>query len=169
MEDGMGTRTDEPFVVDEPETEAAPLAPAHQQDWFLEQLIDFASRGVELDVVLTIGGSHLAGTLVGGRKYFEVMASKVRAAKAPQGSEAPEALGVVLDQHAANYPTFESANELTFGEQRYGYIHLLKARWYSVNGQRFPTDGTEWRGRLAAVEGFTIGTLSTPADSGRGG
>lgn len=119
--------------------------------------------GLETEVVLTVSGQVLAGTLVSGRTYFAGLADAV------QGDDPADTVrGALAARYRRRAEEFEGWGEgSTLGDldpdgpeddrlsalPRVAYLHLRDARL--VSGHRLPL----WRGRLADVVGWTAGSL----------
>jgi hypothetical protein len=132
------------------EQTAAPR-PMPSLDWHLQTLVDMANRhGVEMGVTLTIGGSTVTGTLVGGKKYFEKFGEMV-ASGWPGTDEDRERMRATFAEPAKLY---EDGNM-----ERPSFIHLRDAQIVHPN-EFIPSQGMLWRGRLSDVSGFSLGTFS---------
>ncbi|RQZ14056.1 gas vesicle protein [Burkholderia sp. Bp9031] len=141
----MSDQVDEPQLNDEPIDRPPPI------DWTLKFLVDLANNhGVEMGVILTIGGSVVTGTLIGGKKYFEELADKVGNAW-PGSAEVKEEMRKVFAQPASLYENG--------GPPSASYIHLKDAKFVQPTAV-FPAHGILWRGRLSEVSGFSIGSLT---------
>jgi hypothetical protein len=119
--------------------------------------------GLETEVVLTVSGQVLAGTLVSGRTYFAGLADAV------QGDDPDDTVrGALAARYRRRAEEFEGWGEgSTLGDldpegpeddrlsalPQVAYLHLRDARL--VSGHRLP----RWRGRLADVVGWTAGSL----------
>ena len=120
-------------------------------DWQLQHLVDLAnSKGLEAGLTLTVKGTIITGTLIGGGKYFELFAELIGAGW-PGTAEEKEAIRSAFAQPAKLYE--EPEQLLT------SYIHLKNAKIvYSSNF--VPSSGMLWRGRLDEISGFSLGLLS---------
>lgn len=126
----------------------------------LVQLAD--GYGLEYDVVLTLAGQTVAGTLIGGRVFATDVADVV------QGQDPDEtlrgALATRFRKRAEELEGFGAASKL--GEldpegpksddlpsmPDVEYIHLRDATASSLSGRTLPL----WRGRLTDVVGWTL-------------
>jgi hypothetical protein len=79
-------------------------------DWLLAWIVSIAERGVEMSITLSVGGQLIAGTVIGGRKYFEEMGALLKTAKVAGGEEAQEFI-----------------NSMSEGLSRWGDIYPLPA------------------------------------------
>lgn len=151
-------------TADQPDARSADLPDV--RDWFLVNLVEMAERGIEQHIVLDIGGSHLSGLLIGGWRYFDKLAAAAR----PAEQDGPRTLGHDI---ANLYETMrddysdpdEDRDYPPLGDRDISYIHLSDARWYDNSARSLPTNGTLWRGKLTAVDGFWIGSITlSPAN-----
>lgn len=132
-------------------------------DWSLAWIISNAEKtGLAPALTLFVGGTLISGQLITAHDYFTQL-EKVAMNATING---------VTDEDALN--TFQKAIAMSFGSSfnvlfpetgsekagggSYGYIHLKNAKVISPAGS-IPNQGLLWRGKLAAVDGFSIGEL----------
>lgn len=149
-----GNETEE---LDEP---GNPPVPTHVQDWFLADLVELAEMGIEQHITLTVGGAHINGNLIGGRRYFELL---VEAMEEGHNLGEKDVLDAITNMYRANQDVYAKPGEERppMGTKPPTYIHLRDARWFEANGKTFPGNGLMWRGRISAVEGFALGQIQT--------
>ena len=136
--------------------EAASL---HINDWFLQELIELAEVGVELPVTLTVGGSHINGRLVSGVRFFEEISANMSDSTAVAGLESlPDTLSKRFKSHTERYLR-PGEDRPPLGALKPNFVHLRDARWQSPDGKTFPSNGSYWRGKISAVDGFMIGEI----------
>lgn len=134
---------------------------ADDKDWFLQQTIEtIIQGGVEIGVTLIVGGAVIAGMLISGKKYFEELADAMKTTSEEDGDFQSQ-----LADAWRRYTTLyerpdDAADDWTPGPA--GYIHLRNAKLYSQGRQPLPANGMLWRGRLAAVDGFALGSFDPP-------
>jgi hypothetical protein len=131
-----------------------------QPDWYLQRLVSLVEdpsmtkHKMSFAVTLLTNGALVSGQLIGAREYFELFDKEwVAALHLPEGKSL---FGTFIDEI---YPENERPDAL---ERR--YIHLKGARMF-FGTQQVPSgdEGVLWRGRLAAIAGFTVGdTRATP-------
>lgn len=127
------------------------------RDWMLAWIIGHAEVfGVEFGVTLSVGGSLIAGTVIGGRKYLEQLADDVRKATGTTQDFA-EQLGNNFSQWSGLYPEPNGGTSIL--ELKPAYIHLKDARVIQSNGNHLPRNGMLWRGKVKSVDGFTLGHM----------
>lgn len=132
------------------------LAEPDPEDWFLQSLVRMSNNSeVGFELTLTVGGTIISGTLCSVREYFERFGKDFQAGWDKIGAETD------FDETIASLG--KKPEDLT-EEQEDNlppplYVHLKNARFY-VPGQRpIPSNGLLWRGRIAEVDGFALGTF----------
>ncbi|MDB0529750.1 hypothetical protein LBW56_24070 [Ralstonia solanacearum] len=135
----------------EPSASSAPLSIPPADDWYLRNLVDLANRGgLECGITLTVGGTTITGTLVGGKKYFEQF-GKLASEGWPGNEEDREHTRIEFSKPARLYESEDQSAP--------SFIHLVNAK--IVHPTAFmPNEGMLWRGRLTAISGFALGSLS---------
>ena len=143
------------------EPQGPPAADPGQDDQ-LASLVQMANAfGLEQQVVLTLPGQVVTGTLIGAKAHFDELATIVRRDESEEtlrGSLAAafRAHGDELSQWGAGSklgdldPDAPAAPDLAPMPEP-GFLHLRDA---SVGGQRLPL----WRGRLSGVVGWAVGS-----------
>lgn len=136
-------------------------------DTTLAILVRAANRGSDFSfgITLHVGGALVTGELVGGTTFWAEQAEHVRRTGVGTGVEA---MASMMDEVARYYE-----EELGSGEDGAddadasrnltpeAFIHLRNARTITSQGD-VPSEGTFWRGRLAAVDGYSLGTTNRP-------
>lgn len=127
-------------------------------DWHLQKLVALANEsGLEMGLTLVLGGSVVSGTLISGRKYFEAFGKEF--ADAWNGAD-PERLRESFASHGEIYD-YEDADNVPLPQ----YLHLQGARVHFPGGNIPSNRGVLWRGKINAVSGFCLGSLS-PDEAG---
>jgi len=133
-------------------------------DPFLQALVAIADKDVKgtasIGVTLNIGGVLISGLMVSGRQYFEGVGTEIAEKATPETAAGLEVFFRNLVSKL--YPPVEPGQE---GELILDntslFVHLKDARFFYPNARPVPANrGVWWRGRLAAVDGFVLGTLS---------
>jgi len=136
--------------------EEPPIRPAPEEDWYLQSLVDGVNGSdAEFGVTLTVGGLQVSGQLVSGHRWFDAFAGTIANA-----AEEDERQGIMdnlslpremylVDDQKPKYP---------------GFLHLRNAQFYlPTNSPGIPTaQGTWWRGRIASVDGWHLGSYNKP-------
>lgn len=134
---------------------------ADAKDWFLQSTIESViAAGVEIGVTLTVGGAVVSGTLISGKTYFKEL-GEVLAGASQQEGDMQSVLGSSWSKYSAIYEKPEDAPE-DWRAPPAGFIHLRDARYYAPGQGPLPSNqGVLWRGKLSAVDAFSVGSLST--------
>lgn len=122
-----------------------------RDDDLLAQLVAFAGIGLSVGVTLTVGGSVVTGNLCSGKDYIEHIRDSI------VGSSGD-------DLEAFLEPYFKDRLAI-YDEQpgviRIAYVHLRDAKIFNGGQRSIPTNrGVFWRGRLDAIDGWCIGTIT---------
>ena len=126
-------------------------APDDGMDWMLQNLVKVAEAGAGLPVTLTTTGGTVSGHLISGAQYIELIEQELRGAVPVGGSS--EIVDTLVEWAQRLAPVFSS-----YDEGGAYFIHLKEAR-LDVAG-RLVSTGRPWRGNLAHVTGFILGTFS---------
>lgn len=126
-------------------------------DWYLQRLVSIVNTSnVEFGLTLHVEGVIVSGLLVSGKKYFETFAQEFAGAF-PGGDVTKENLRQAIASNASIYDESEAGSELPPPQ----FIHLLNARSFAPGGEQLPSNcGVLWRGKINAVSGFSLGSLS---------
>jgi hypothetical protein len=126
-----------------------------QVDWLLQWLGGFINEtNLRIGITLTVGGNMITGTLISHQTYFERLANDF---STPFAVASPETQEVIH----AKILSFNASVDPEKTQAPIQYIHLDNARVYTGGDQILPDEGTLWRGKLAAVEGFILGELNS--------
>jgi hypothetical protein len=130
-------------------------------DWFLELLVDVVNgTEIALAMTLNVGGMLVSGEMCSGHKYFEGFAKDLK----------DGIFGTIPSEASRIEEQFKQLGGIYAKEKRQPqdehpkppqYIHLRNARIFHPGGTPIPTNrGVWWRGRLGAIDGFILGSLS---------
>jgi len=131
-------------------------------DWFLQSLVSIVNNeSANIPITLSVGGLLISGEMIGGKTYFNEFARQfkdgfreISSQTATTIEESFKKLGDVYDL----IPT-EAQAQAAVPDPR--LIHLRNAQTYHSGGNPIPSEaGALWRGRLDAVDGFSLGRLS---------
>lgn len=127
-------------------------------DWYLQRLVGIANTSnVQFGITLFVEGIVVSGQLVSGKRYFEVFAEEFSAAY-PGSADEKEDIRRAFASHASIYDNGDDTQQSSTPPQ---FIHLIESRCFSPGGQPLPGNrGVLWRGKVNAVSGFTLGSLS---------
>lgn len=124
-----------------------------QIDWLLQFLVKFVvTTPVEIGITLSVGGNLVSGQLISHDAYFKQLAEDMAAPLAPFDGGVDESMKQII----LSFTPGESADETT----AFHFIHLKDCKTYSSDQSPICADGVLWRGKIASVDGFTIGLLA---------
>lgn len=129
------------------------------KDWFLQSMIETViNAGVEIGISLIVDGIIVSGILISGAKYFEELGESLKQASEADG-DIQSIMGESWKGYKAIYDKPEDAAE-DWSPPSASFIHIRKARFFSPGQQPIPGGtGVLWRGRLAAIGGWSLGML----------
>lgn len=134
---------------------------ATEVDWHLQLLVEDANDfGLEVPVTLFVAGAVVTGVLTSGKVYFDRFADRFAAGWPEEGrAELRASMATPGDVYPRLEPGEKSPRKMPAQ-----FIHLRDARVVTAQGH-LPTtgEGLLWRGRLAAVGGYSLGQLSPAA------
>jgi hypothetical protein len=131
---------------------------AQEVDWHLQLLVEDANDfGLELPITLFVPGAVVAGVLTSGKVYFDLFADRFAAGWPEEGrAELRASMATPGDV----YPRLEPG-EKSPRKRPAQFIHLRDAHVVTAQGNLPATvEGMLWRGRLAAVSGYSLGQLA---------
>lgn len=138
----------------------AATRPDPQLDGFLRLFVNFVN-GTDnvMPIVLTVGGFMIAGKLVSGHKFFEAIAESLTKDMGSIPHDKAEAIKAFADDFRSfGDPYLKEKDEDTPFPL---YLHLRDAITLHPGGKPIPaTGGVWWRGKIAAVDGYTLGTVN---------
>jgi hypothetical protein len=129
-------------------------------DWLLGGLIRLANKGLTFPVTLSCGGILISGHLIGGARYLKLMGQLME--QAHNEDEMKSAMRQWMEHWSVVYDEPGPSDE----DDAFtvpGFIHLSNVKFFTPGQQPIPGQQNDvlWRGRLAAVDGFLWGTLSS--------
>lgn len=124
-------------------------------DRALAYLVRLAEDGIEISVTLFIGAGQVSGNVIGGKKYFEILASGIRGAQF--NSDNDELPGLIADNILKFQSIYDEVADFDYFDPT--FIHLTNIRWSNA-GRLAGGNGLVWRGKLASVDGFLLGQLT---------
>ncbi len=150
--------TEQNAVPPQAEDQTQPAPVVAETDWFLQSLIGFANRwGLEMGITLQVSGMLVSGTLISGAKYFEEFAAQF-AGGFKNNAELSEPFHELISSYKKIY---DVASEEDSDHPPPNYVHLRNAQFYQPGQKPLPTNqGVLWRGRVAEIGGFNLGSLS---------
>jgi len=126
-------------------------------DWYLQSLVSVVNESdIEFGITLFVEGLTISGQLVSGRKYFETFAKDFSDAY-PGSAGSKENIRQAFANHVAIYERDDSEG----GSSPPQFIHLINCRCFSPGGVLPKNRGVLWRGKINAVSGSNLGSLSS--------
>jgi hypothetical protein len=126
------------------------------EDWFLAELVSWANTfGFQAGVTLHVGGTIVSGTMISGAAYFALFRENISVALSASRAD----VKTPIDEMLSTYGSIYDKPEVTAHPGH--YIHLRDAYFFDPAGNALPRGGALWRGKLSAVDGFSLGSLST--------
>ena len=147
--------------IDYPRETLRALA-VHDADWFLQSLVMMANGpNVIIGVTLLVKGALVSGQIVGGAEYFKKLGKQFGIAVGMPEEEGAALFKSIIDKiYTKPEPEDEAEGD---DDPSPGFIHLKNARVFQGTAL-VPTGQADvlWRGKLAEVDGFILGELSSP-------
>ncbi|MFP5300086.1 gas vesicle accessory protein GvpU [Cobetia sp. SIMBA_158] len=127
-----------------------------KNDVLLNLLVKMAEANVTMSVTLNVNGIVITGNLVSQKRYYEEVISDLRK---PFNSTFKEEASGILDSLSmlGDLPNGSSSEEDE--SAGYEFVHLSGARYF-IGDSSIPVGGVPWRGKMAAIDGFTLGRMS---------
>jgi hypothetical protein len=148
--------TEDKVLEDEPLASVQEVEVVGSIDWFLRSTVEtIIAHGVEIGVTLAVGGAIVSGVLISGKKYFEELGDALNAASETEG-DIQSVLGDSWRQFTTIYDKPEGAPD-DWQAPSAAYLHLRGARYYAPGQRPIPAEGALWRGKLSAVDAFSVG------------
>ncbi len=130
-------------------------------DGLLEFLITKVEEtGIGAGITLCVNGSIITGNLIKSKIYFDKMIEMYNFDKDQLTAKNAEELAKWNDYYA-QYVSFINELKRQENQQNLKYIYLEHVTFRNVNSN-IPTQAIVWRGKLSAVDGFSIGISSNP-------
>jgi hypothetical protein len=147
--------TEQNAVALQAEDQISPVTVVAETDWFLQNLVDLTNRGAfEIGVTFQVSGMLVSGMLISGEKYFEEFAA-LFAGGFKNNTDVSDAFHKLISSYKKIYDVIDS--ELPPPN----YVHLQNAKFFHPGQKAIPTNqGVLWRGRIAEIGGFYLGSLS---------
>ncbi len=130
-------------------------------DGLLEFLIKKVEEtGIGAGITLCVNGSIITGNLIKSRIYYDKMIEMYDFDKDQLTAKNAEELAKWNDYYA-QYVSFINELKRQENQQNLKYIYLEHVTFRNVNSN-IPIQAIVWRGKLSAVDGFSIGISSNP-------
>lgn len=121
-----------------------------QVDWLLQWFVRVASQAnLEVGITLSVRGHLVSGLLISPKAYFDLLAEQFAKPFADAGSSDAESIRALV----RGFDESPSKEEDPAAQ----YIHVRDARVYAGQVEPVSPAGMLWRGKVAAVDGFSLG------------
>jgi len=138
---------------------APPVDKFNNSDWLLQKLVNLCNISDSyLSITLNVRGSLISGELIGGEQYFDGFASDLKkGGMSAEFADFFKKFGGIYTKQKEQIK--DKKDDETAPPPQ--YIHLKNAQIFLHGRNPIPTNrGVWWRGRLEAIDGFILGTLS---------
>lgn len=139
-----------------------PLPEFPDTDELLVNLINIANMAnAEIGITLHMPGGLISGLLVSSASYFEGLATGME-----QATGGSNLASMLKESYSKTSAALRAKDEDQESVARHSgvareFIHLKNARYCDAAGNLAPAQGgVWWRGRLAAVSGFSLGSFA---------
>jgi hypothetical protein len=130
-------------------------------DCFLQSLVEIVNdESANIPITLCVGGLLISGDMIGGKNYFDEFARQFKDGFRDISSETASTIEETFNRLGDVYDPIRKESQGSAVLQPY-LIHLKDAQIYQSGASPAPSEkGVLWRGRLDAVDGFSLGKLS---------
>jgi hypothetical protein len=143
-----------------PTTSEAAAATHLAPDELFERLVHLTNTtDLEIGVTLHVNGLVITGKLISGATYWSSSARDLRE-RSVGSRDLVDAMAQSMEKLAVEYR--DTLAEEADSHPMTAFVHLKDARTVTPKGG-IPRSGAFWRGRLASIDGFTLGELGPAA------
>ena len=131
-------------------------------DWFLQSLISIVNDETGgIPITLSVGGLLVSGEMIGGKTYFEEFARQFKDGFRDISRETAATIEESFKRLGDIYDPIQEGSQENGSHSKPHIVHLRDAQIYHSGGDPTPFEKRVlWRGRLEAVDGFSLGRLS---------
>jgi hypothetical protein len=132
-------------------------------DWFLRDLVSMvnAVSNMSIDINLLVGGMVVSGELVSVAAYLNEFAESFGDAFKNWPEDIPEKIRTIYGHLAQRVTPIQGEHNPALDPERTNYIHIKNVKYFHPSGAPIPdNEGIWWRGKLSAVDGFTLGKIT---------
>jgi hypothetical protein len=131
-------------------------------DSFLQSLISIVNdESASIPITLSVGGLIISGDMIGGRTYFNEFARQFKDGFKDISSETASTIEKAFKSLGDVYDPIQKESQGSAPIPKPYLVHLRDAQIYLAGaGQSSSEKGVLWRGRLDAVDGFSLGRVS---------
>ena len=121
-------------------------------DSFLEALVRTCNDfDFSLGITLNVGGLIISGMMVSEKGFF-IGAGDMFA-------NGDDDLGAMFSEMLKQHGEEIQSKNIDFNLYSPTYIHLKDAKFYLAGTKTIPENGVWWRGKLASVDGYSLGNI----------
>jgi hypothetical protein len=131
-------------------------------DCFLQSLVEIVNdESANIPITLSVGGLLISGDMIGGKTYFDEFARQFKDGFRDISSETASTIEETFKRLGDVYDPIQKESQGSAAIPKPYLIHLKDAQIYQSGSSPPPSEkGVLWRGRLGAVDGFSLGKLS---------
>lgn len=131
-------------------------------DGFLQSLVSIVNdESASIPITLSVGGLLVSGDLIGGKTYFNEFARQFKDGFRDISSETAATIEESFKRLGDVYDPIRKESQRNAPIPKPHLVHLRDAQMYPSGGSPQASEkGVLWRGRLEAVDGFSLGRLS---------
>jgi len=131
-------------------------------DWFLQSLVSIVNNeSASIPITLSVGGLLISGDMIGGKVYFNEFARQFKDGFKDISSETAATIEKAFKRLGDVYDSIQKESQGSAPIPKPHLVHLRDAQIYLSGASPTPSEkGVLWRGRLEAVDGFSLGRLS---------
>ena len=131
-------------------------------DSFLQSLVSIVNdESASIPITLSVGGLLISGAMIGGKTYFDEIARQFKDGFKHINSETASTIEEAFKRLGDVYDPIQKESEGGAIISKPRIVHLKGAQIYPSGARPAPSEqGVLWRGRLEAVDGFSLGKLS---------
>jgi hypothetical protein len=131
-------------------------------DSFLQSLVSIVNdESASIPITLSIGGLLISGDIIGGKTYFDEFARQFKDGFRNISSETASTIEEAFKRLGDVYDPIQKESQGIGAISKPHLIHLRDAQIYLSGASSGPSEkGVLWRGRLEAVDRFSLGIVS---------
>ncbi len=131
-------------------------------DALLEFLITKVEEtGIGAGITICMNGSVITGNLTKSKIYYDKMIEMYDFDDSQLTAKNPEEIDKWNEYHTEYVSFINELKKQEKNQQNLKYIYLENVTFRNVNSST-PTQAIVWRGKLSAVDGFSVGISSNP-------
>ena len=131
-------------------------------DWFLQSLVTIVNDEIGgIPITLSVGGLLVSGEMIGGKTYFEEFARQFKDGFGDVSRETAATIEVSFKRLGDIYNPSQEESQGNGSLPKPHLVHVRDAQIYRSGIDPTPFERSVlWRGRLEAIDGFSLGRLS---------